>query len=57
MRLAHTFSRAIAALGIFTVLSFAVPAAAHADDSVDQLTILQLTSGPREFKRSSRAID
>ena len=37
MRLAHTFSRAVAALGIFTVVSFAIPAAAHADDSVDQL--------------------
>ena len=61
MRLAHTFSRAIAALGIFTVLSFAVPAAAHADDSVDQLkktdpSAFEWAEGVQEVKQGDRLI-
>ena len=61
MRLAHTFSRAIAALGIFTVLSFAVPAAAHADDSVDQLkktnpSAYEWAEGVQEVKQGDRLI-
>ena len=61
MRLAHTFSRAIAALGIFTVLSFAVPAAAHADDSVNQLkkndpSAFEWAEGVQEVKQGDRLI-
>lgn len=61
MRLAHTFSRAIAALGIFTVLSFAIPAAAHADDSVDQLkkndpSAFEWAEGVQEVKQGDRLI-
>lgn len=61
MRLAHTFSRAIAALGIFTVVSFAIPAAAHADDSVDQLkktnpSAYEWAEGVQEVKQGDRLI-
>ena len=61
MRLAHTFSRAIAALCIFTVLSFAVPAAAHADDSVNQLkkndpSAFEWAEGVQEVKQGDRLI-
>ena len=61
MRLAHTFSRAIAALGIFTVVSFAIPAAAHADDSVDQLkktdpSAFEWAEGVQEVKQGDRLI-
>ena len=61
MRLAHTFSRAIAALGIFTVVSFAIPAAAHADDSVNQLkkndpSAFEWAEGVQEVKQGDRLI-
>ena len=61
MRLAHTFSRAIAALGIFTVVSFAIPAAAHADDSVDQLkktdpSAYEWAEGVQEVNQGDRLI-
>ena len=61
MRLAHAFSRAIAALGIFTVVSFAIPAAAHADDSVDQLkktdpSAFEWAEGVQEVKQGDRLI-
>lgn len=61
MRLAHTFSRAIAALGIFTVVSFAIPAAAHADDSVDQLkktdpSAFEWAEGVQEVNQGDRLI-
>ena len=61
MRLAHTFSRAVAALGIFTVVSFAIPAAAHADDSVDQLkktdpSAFEWAEGVQEVKQGDRLI-
>ena len=61
MRLAHTFSRAIAALGIFTVVSFAIPAAAHADDSVNQLkkndpSAFEWAEGVQEVNQGDRLI-
>ena len=61
MRLARTFSRAIAALGIFTVVSFAIPAAAHADDSVNQLkkndpSAFEWAEGVQEVKQGDRLI-
>ena len=61
MSFSRFFTRTIAALSIVTLASFAIPSAAHADDSVDQLkkndpTAFEWLEGVQEVNQGDKLI-